>query len=47
MVSHHFALVGVLYMTIKIGEFPFISLLLAFSFGIYGLLKDCAYRCDK
>ncbi len=43
-----FALVGVLYMTIKIGEFPFISLLLAFSFGIYGLLKkDCAYRCDK
>ncbi len=33
------ALTGVLYMTVKIGEFPFISLLLAFSFGIYGLLK--------
>lgn len=33
------ALTGVLYMTIKIGEFPYISLLLAFSFGIYGLLK--------
>ncbi|NJH65561.1 EamA family transporter RarD [Staphylococcus agnetis] len=34
------ALTGVLYMTVKIGEFPFISLLLAFSFGIYGLLKN-------
>ena len=26
-------------MTIKIGEFPFVSLLLAFSFGIYSLIK--------
>ncbi|MCE4969897.1 EamA family transporter RarD [Staphylococcus chromogenes] len=33
------AAIGVLYMTLKIGEFPFVSLLLAFSFGIYGLLK--------
>ncbi|MGV3243945.1 EamA family transporter RarD [Staphylococcus sp. 11261D007BR] len=33
------ALIGVLYMTITIGEFPFIALLLAFSFGFYGLLK--------
>ncbi|QLK86167.1 EamA family transporter RarD [Staphylococcus sp. 17KM0847] len=33
------AAVGVLYMTFKVGEFPFISLILAFSFGIYGLLK--------
>lgn len=33
------AAIGVLYMTIKIGEFPIISLMLAFSFGIYGLLK--------
>lgn len=33
------AAIGVLYMTLKIGEFPFISLLLAFSFGVYGLLK--------
>lgn len=38
-----FALVDVLYMTIKIGEFPFISLLLAFSFGIYGLLKKIVH----
>ena len=38
-----FALIGVLYMTIKIGEFPFISLLLAFSFGIYGLLKKIVH----
>ncbi|MBT2829345.1 EamA family transporter RarD [Staphylococcus coagulans] len=34
-----FAVLGVVYMTIKVGEFPFISLILAFSFGIYGLLK--------
>ena len=34
-----FAAIGVVYMTIKVGEFPVISLLLAFSFGIYGLLK--------
>lgn len=33
------AFIGVLYMTFKIGEFPFVSLLLAFSFGIYGLIK--------
>ena len=34
-----FATIGVLYMTIRVGEFPVISLMLAFSFGIYGLLK--------
>ncbi|MCU5745506.1 EamA family transporter RarD [Staphylococcus sp. SQ8-PEA] len=34
-----FALIGVIYMTFKVGEFPYISLLLAFSFGFYGLLK--------
>ncbi|MCS4485436.1 EamA family transporter RarD [Staphylococcus americanisciuri] len=33
------ATIGVIYMTIKVGEFPFISLFLAFTFGIYGLLK--------
>ena len=33
------AVIGVIYMTMKIGEFPIISLMLAFSFGIYGLLK--------
>lgn len=33
------ASVGVLYFTIDYGHFPFISLALAFSFGIYGLLK--------
>lgn len=33
------AAIGVIYMTMKIGEFPIISLMLAFSFGIYGLLK--------
>ena len=38
-----FALIGVLYMTIKIGEFPFISLLLAFSFGILCLLKKIVH----
>lgn len=34
-----FALAGVLYFTIDFGRFPIISLGLAFSFGIYGLLK--------
>ncbi|HEC2157023.1 EamA family transporter RarD [Staphylococcus delphini] len=34
-----FAVLGVVYMTFKVGEFPYISLILAFSFGIYGLLK--------
>ena len=33
------ALAGVLYFTIDYGHFPIISLCLAFSFGIYGLLK--------
>ena len=33
------ALAGVLYFTIDYGRFPIISLGLAFSFGIYGLLK--------
>ncbi len=33
------ALAGVLYFTIDYGRFPLISLGLAFSFGIYGLLK--------
>src|SRR5699024_9195583 len=34
-----FAVIGVLYMTIRVGVFPSISLLLACSFGIYGLIK--------
>ena len=34
------AVIGVLYMTLKMGVFPGISLLLAGSFGIYGLIKN-------
>ncbi|WP_240622391.1 EamA family transporter RarD [Staphylococcus lutrae] len=34
-----FVVLGVVYMTFKVGDFPYISLILAFSFGIYGLLK--------
>ncbi len=34
-----FAFIGVLYMTLKIGEFPIVSIILALSFGTYGLLK--------
>lgn len=34
-----FALAGVLWFTVDYGQFPIISLGLAFSFGIYGLLK--------
>lgn len=38
-----FALIGVLYMTIKIDEFPFVSIMLALSFGVYGLLKKIVH----
>ncbi|RQX47350.1 EamA family transporter RarD [Staphylococcus capitis] len=38
-----FALIGVLYMTIKIGGFPFVSIMLALSFGVYGLLKKIVH----
>lgn len=31
--------IGVLYMTLTIGKFPWIALILAFSFGFYGLAK--------
>lgn len=37
---------GVLYMTFGYGEFPWISLVLAFSFGLYGLLKKL-YHLDS
>ncbi|TDM07877.1 EamA family transporter RarD [Macrococcus lamae] len=33
------AAIGVLYMTLSIGEVPYISLLLAISFALYGLIK--------
>ncbi|MDR2921310.1 MAG: EamA family transporter RarD [Tannerella sp.] len=36
------ALVGVTYFTISYGKFPWISFALAFSFGLYGLLKKKA-----
>lgn len=36
------ALVGVVYFTISYGKFPWISLVLALSFGLYGLLKKKA-----
>lgn len=36
------ATVGVLYLTISYGEFPWISLTLAFSFGFYGLIRKIA-----
>jgi chloramphenicol-sensitive protein RarD len=34
-----FALIGVLYLSIDFGQVPWIALYLAFSFGLYGLLK--------
>ena len=37
-----FALIGVAYFTISYGRFPWISLLLAVTFGLYGLLKKKA-----
>jgi len=36
------ALIGVAYLTISYGKFPWISLLLATTFGLYGLLKKKA-----
>ena len=33
------ALIGVVYISISYGQFPWISLLLAITFGLYGLLK--------
>lgn len=36
------ALIGVVYFTISYGQFPWISLLLASTFGLYGLLKKKA-----
>lgn len=39
VVSFGLAIIGVLFLTLQVGTFPWISLTLAFSFGIYGLLK--------
>jgi chloramphenicol-sensitive protein RarD len=36
------AFIGVLYLTISYGEFPWIALLLALSFGLYGLIRKVA-----
>lgn len=38
-VAFFIALAGVLIMTLNYGRFPWVSFLLAFSFGLYGLLK--------
>lgn len=38
------AAIGVLYLTLALGEFPWISLTLAFSFAAYGLLRKTASR---
>ncbi|EHJ08001.1 EamA family transporter RarD [Staphylococcus simiae] len=38
-----FAFIGVLYMTIEIGEFPIVSIMLALTFGVYGLLKKVVH----
>jgi chloramphenicol-sensitive protein RarD len=36
------AAVGVTYLTLSYGQFPWVSLLLAFSFGFYGLIRKVA-----
>ena len=41
-VSLGLAVVGVLYLTIHYGEFPWIALSLAFAFGFYGLVRKVA-----
>lgn len=40
------ALIGVIYLAIAYGEFPWISIVLAFSFGFYGLVKKL-YQLDS
>lgn len=45
-VSVALAAAGVAYQTLSLGEFPWISLLLAFTFGSYGLLRKIA-RVDS
>ena len=42
MVAIGLAVAGVLYMTLAEGRVPYIALVLAFSFGVYGLLKKKA-----
>ncbi|MDQ0243509.1 chloramphenicol-sensitive protein RarD [Bacillus fengqiuensis] len=39
MISVGLAAAGVLFLTVQYGEFPWVSLTLAFSFGLYGLVK--------
>ena len=39
LVAFLFAIAGVAYLTINYGHFPWIAIVLAFTFGIYGLLK--------
>ncbi len=42
MLSALLAFAGVLYLTISYGEFPWIALTLALSFGLYGLIRKVA-----
>lgn len=42
IIAVSFAFAGVAYLTIHYGKLPFISLILAFSFGLYGLLRKKA-----
>lgn len=39
LISIVLAFIGVLMMTVQAGDFPWVSLTLAFSFGLYGLMK--------
>ena len=41
-ISVGLAVLGVLYLTIQYGEFPWVALSLAFSFGFYGLIRKVA-----
>lgn len=45
-ISIGFAFIGVLYLTLSYGVFPWISLIIAFSFAMYGLLKK-VYQLDS
>lgn len=45
-ISIGFAFIGVLYMTVRYGRFPWIAIALAVSFGFYGLFKK-TYQLDS
>ena len=47
LVAFSLAIVGVAYQTINYGHFPWIAIILALSFGVYGLLKNVSSQSTR